>query len=152
MIKPLQLFFGCLIFLAANVSAAQDLKIFITGSYTQIVKQYQGQAFIIALWSLDCPACFEELAMLSKAYQQKPFNLVLISVDGIESKQEVETVLNKYQLDKVDNWLFTEYADASLRYEIDPLWYGELPRSYFFDETHQRQGVSGVLKKVQLPQ
>ena len=151
MIKPRQLLLGCLLLLAANTCVAQNYKIFITGSYAEIVKQYEGQAFIIALWSLDCPSCFEELAMLSKAYRQRPFNLVLISIDGIESKQEVETVLKKYQLDKVDNWLFAEYADAALRYEIDPLWYGELPRSYFFDKTHQREGVSGVLKKEQLP-
>lgn len=136
--------------LVVNVGAAQSLKVFVSGSYTEIVKQYQRQSFIIALWSLDCPACFEELAMLSKAHQQNPFNLVLISVDGIESKQEVETVLKKYQLNKVDNWLFAEYADAALRYEIDPLWYGELPRSYLFNKTHQRQSVSGLLKKEQL--
>jgi hypothetical protein len=32
-------------------------------------------------------------------------------------------------------------------FEIDPKWYGELPRTYFLDAAHQRTGVSGVLSK-----
>ena len=104
----------------------------------------------MALWSLDCPSCYKELAMLAEERKQRNFNLVLISVDGEEGRGEVEAVISKYKLTNVDNWLFEEHSSQSLRYEIDPLWYGEVPRSYLFDKTHQRQGVSGVLKKEQL--
>ena len=29
--------------------------------------------------------------------------------------------------------------------EIDPQWFGELPRTYFLDSKHQREGISGAL-------
>ena len=41
--------------------------------------------------------------------------------------------------------VFTEDNSAKLRFEIDPSWYGELPRTYFFDKKHQRSGLSGVI-------
>jgi len=37
-----------------------------------------------------------------------------------------------------------------LRFYIDPGWYGELPRSYFYDAAQQRSGHSGALTRAQL--
>jgi hypothetical protein len=28
---------------------------------------------------------------------------------------------------------------------IDPHWYGEIPRTYFFDKAHSRVGISGLI-------
>jgi len=134
-----------------NVIAESLIKSFTQGSHTEIVKQYQGKPFVIALWSLDCPSCYKELTMLAEERQKRNINLVLISVDGAEAKNEVEAVLKKYALQTVDAWLFEEHSLQTLRYEIDPLWYGEVPRSYIFDKGHQRTAVSGVLTPDQLP-
>lgn len=138
----------CLV--TGNAVAGQPIKTFTSGSYAQIVQQYQGQALVMVLWSLDCPPCYQELAMLAQQRKHHAFNLVLISVDGADASNEVKAVLAKYQLQNLDAWLFEEYAAQHLRYEIDPLWYGELPRSYIFNSIHQRQAVSGVLSQDQL--
>lgn len=143
---------GCLFCLVSiNAMAQQPIDTFTSGSYAQIVKQYQGQPFVMVLWSMDCPPCYKELAMLAKERKRHVFNLVLISVDGLDASSDVEAVLTKYQLQDVNTWLFEEYATQHLRYEIDPIWYGELPRSYLFNKEHKRQAVSGVLKPDQLP-
>jgi len=42
-------------------------------------------------------------------------------------------------------WLFSDAPNQQLRYAIDPLGYGELPRSYFFNQCQQRQALSGKL-------
>ena len=139
-----------LLFLSANVIAQQPIKNFTSGSYEQIVNQYNKQSFVMVLWSIDCPPCYKELEMLGREQKQHVFNLVLISTDGTEATNEVTAVLKKYNLQNVNNWLFKEYSAQQLRYQIDPLWYGELPRSYLFNKTHQRQAVSGVLSSEQL--
>ncbi len=136
--------------LSINAVAEQQIKNFTSGSYEQIAKQYQDQPFVMVLWSLDCPPCYKELELLANERKRYDFNLVLISTDGADASIEVATVLMKYKLHDVDNWLFEKSSAQPLRYEIDPLWYGELPRSYLFDKENQRQAISGVLNSSQL--
>lgn len=136
--------------ISVNAVAQQQIKNFTSGSYKQVINQYKQQPFVMVLWSLDCPPCYKELEILASKREQYTFNLVLISVDGIDASKEVAAVLSKYKLKSVDNWLFDEFSAQQLRYEIDPLWYGELPRSYLFNKEHQRHAVSGVLSASQL--
>lgn len=127
------------------------LKSFNEQSLKLISKQYAGQPFLMILWSLDCPACFDEFELLSHWVQKNPAaNLVLISTDPVSQEVEVKKVLNEYQLAKRDNWIFSSQVHVSLRYAIDPNWYGELPRSYFFDQQHTPYAHSGVLSSEAL--
>lgn len=137
--------------LSINAVAEQQIKNFTTGSYEQIAKQYHDQSLVMVLWSLDCPPCYKELELLASERERHNFNLVLISTDGADASTEVANVLMKYKLQDADSWLFEEASAQPLRYEIDPLWYGELPRSYLFNKQNQRQAVSGVLNLSQLP-
>ncbi len=74
-------------------------------------------------------------------------SIVLVSVDDSGDAEQVRKVLKNNQLEEMNNWLFTEANSAQLRYQIDPTWYGELPRTYFYDSAHDRSGISGVLSK-----
>ncbi|MDH5392503.1 MAG: hypothetical protein OEY11_04860 [Gammaproteobacteria bacterium] len=144
------LLFNLFWLLSIDAVAEQQIKNFTDGSYEQIAKQYRNQSFVMVLWSLDCPPCYKELELLASERKRDDFNLVLISTDGADARTEVASVLKKYKLNDVDNWLFEDAFAHTLRYEIDPLWYGELPRSYLFNKKHQRQAVSGVLSAAQL--
>ena len=148
----MKVFFSiCLLWIASHsVFAEPAIRHFNADSYEKILSQYQQQAFVVVLWSLDCPPCYKELELLGRELQQQAFNLVLISTDGIESLDEVAALLNRYGLQHSDNWLFIETSSAQLRYQIDPLWYGELPRSYLYNSNHQRVAVSGVISTSQL--
>jgi len=137
--------------LSLDAIAQQPINNFTHGSYKQIVNQYKQQPFVMVLWSLDCPPCYKELELLADERRKHDFNLVLISTDGADARNEVASVLNKYNLQSVNSWLFDEFSSQHLRYEIDPAWYGELPRSYLFDSVHQRKSISGVLSTDQLP-
>lgn len=141
---------GLLWLLATPGLAAQEIKLFQAGSYQEIVTHYRGKPFILVLWSLDCPPCYREFAFLAEQRKRQAFNLVLIAIDGADAGNDVAAVLAKYHLQSADAWLFADNAAPALRYEIDPLWYGETPRSYLFTRTQQRQAVSGVLSKAQL--
>lgn len=131
-------------------SAEINLNPFVSGSFTQILKQYQNKTFALIFWSVDCPSCYKELEMLSDVTNNNDLNIVLVSTDIEADVNEVQQVLGKYHLEKVQLWLFRGESDEQLRYEIDSRWYGELPRSYIYHGLEKKQVLSGVLSKEKL--
>ncbi|MGH8602084.1 MAG: TlpA family protein disulfide reductase [Gammaproteobacteria bacterium] len=141
------------LFLAAAQPRAETntIRRFGSGSLSTILANHDREAFLMALWSLDCPPCRAELALLGEIYQENPrLRLVLISTDDSSQAQAAQEVLHKNGLDKVESWIFGEPNAQRLRYEIDAAWYGELPRSYFYAANHTRVSESGALKPQQL--
>lgn len=119
----------------------------------QLKQKHQQQAFLLVLWSLDCPACFEEFEVLKHWKNKHPDStLVLISTDSNNRQEEVINVLNEYSLNQADVWIFSDENKAKLRNSIDKTWFGELPRSYFFTAQQQTIAHSGALTKKQLEQ
>lgn len=124
---------------------------FRSGSLTAIAAAREGKPFVLNLWSINCPPCRGELALLAKLAREHPkVDLVLVAADEPADAGEVQTVLADRGLGAVESWIFDEADAQRLRYEIDSVWYGELPRSYFYDASHKRIAVSGVLKEEQL--
>ena len=140
-------------FADASIDAQLELKPFQPESLAQIEAAHKGQAFIAVIWSIDCPPCLKELALLQQLKDQfPPGGLVLIAADSAEYTDSVQSFLNEVELNELDNWMFADSAPERLRYSIDPNWYGELPRAYFYDKAHKRYAHSGRLKKEKLEQ
>lgn len=139
----------------AGALAAQPLQ---RGSYRKMVAAHAGKPFIVALWSVSCPHCSADLEMFRKLLHKYPaFNLVLVSTDTPEEMGEIDAILDKYRLSStaqgkrtgtVESWVFADSYGERLRFEIDPQWYGELPRTYFFDAGGRARGISGVLDEA----
>jgi thiol-disulfide isomerase/thioredoxin len=127
------------------------LQRFEAGSLADILATHQGQPLLLVLWSIDCPPCVKELDLLATMQDENPeLNLVLISTDELEAADEVRAVLKKRGLKGAESWIFSGANAQQLRYEIDPTWYGEIPRSYFYDPEHERIAVSGALEPDQI--
>jgi len=122
--------------------------------FAQVKKQNQGNNWLMVLWSVDCPACFEELALIQQLRQiNKDMRIVIINADDDEEvAAERAKILTKYQLNDLTNMFFNEGQGAKNRYQIDPNWFGELPRSYFINDQGTFYGKSGLLKKKQITQ
>jgi thiol-disulfide isomerase/thioredoxin len=136
----------------APASAEQAaLNAFTSTSYRQILAKYAGQPFVLVIWSITCPACLKDMPLLSALHKSWPaLKMVMLATDELgASSDQVQAVLSKYGLAGLENWVFAEDNTQKLNYEIDPSWYGELPRTYFFDSAHVRQGISGVLSKAE---
>lgn len=119
-------------------------------SYAQIEHAYAGLPFIVTLWSLDCPPCMKELAILSRVHRKYPqFRIVLINTDGIEASEEAEALLAPFELNSANSWIFASEQIEKLRFSIDPQWYGELPRSYLY-QNNERWGHSGLIDQTRL--
>ena len=115
--------------------------------FTQLKQQHLGKNWLIILWSLDCHACFKELALVQKMLRKdKKLAIVLINVDDNQIlMQERLNVLAKYQLGALQHFYFLEGQAAAGRYMLDPSWYGELPRSYFIAQQGRFFGRSGLI-------
>ncbi len=135
-----------LVLLSVQVSA--EFKPFQTDSLKEIQERYQGQPFLLTLWSVECSPCLRELDMLSRWVKKHPGqNIVLISTDDISIAEEAWQLIRKYKLAKLDSWIFSDQFSERLRFNIDPNWHGELPRSYFYSSNHERRGHSGPLSE-----
>ena len=131
--------------LTQQVFAESLMKPFMASSRMEIEKAHQGQPMIVAFWSLDCTYCLEELNTLGEFVKQHPkIKLVLVNADGLSTTQEVAKALKQIKLPAVyEAWQFSEPDEERLRYSIDKAWYGELPRTYYYDNSHQVKAVSG---------
>lgn len=124
---------------------ADSLKPFMASSRVEIEKAHQGQPMIVAFWSLDCTYCLDELSTLADFVKQHPkIKLVLVNADGLSTSQEVAKALKQIKLPAAyEAWQFSEPDEERLRYSIDKTWYGELPRTYYYDNSHQVKAMSG---------
>ncbi len=128
------------------VRAEIQIRLFDTGTYKKIISQHKHDSFLMVLWSVDCPPCIKELSVLEKFHQLHPEeNIVMISTDSKDQKDDIKALINKYNLTDIQQWVFSGKHIQTIRFIIDPFWYGELPRSYFYFKKNHRQAKSGEL-------
>ena len=121
---------------------------------TKVKVENKGKQWLMLLWSVDCPPCFKELAILQKLknkYDDLPVVIINTDADD-ESVEERKAVINKFELNHLTNLHFVDGKADQSRFLIDPQWYGELPRSYFIEKNGQFHGKSGLVNKVILTQ
>lgn len=138
-----------LTFVIASTCQAESrlVKTFNSGSYQQILNDNAEKPFVLAIWSVDCPSCLKDMDVLYNVHHNHPdLKIVMLSTDETDASEEVQNILIQHKLDDLDNWIFGSDDAQKMRYEIDPRWYGELPRTYFFTSSHTRIGKSGALK------
>jgi hypothetical protein len=135
---------AALAFMSYAALAAQSA--FGPDSLRQIEHKYAGESFLLIMWEINCPPCREELGLLQTLRKTHPdINLVLIATDDISLQHEVNKILQSYGLQDIDTWMFADLNVERLRYSVDPEWFGELPRNYFYDVDSSRVGFSGKL-------
>ena len=130
----------------SHFSFAYEFMPFDMNTRKVIEKRYIDQPLIISFWSIDCPYCIDDLKKLGKALSKNTnVKLITVCVDGKESAKKAERVLSQANLPKHEQYQYAEVDEDRLRYNIDPAWYGELPRTYFYDAAHQVTPLSGKI-------
>lgn len=129
-----------------TLSAENTLKLFVSDSLTEIEQAYQGQAFLLSFWSIDCPPCIKEFQLFQRQLQDHPdTRIVLVSTDSVSDSIKALDILKKFSLQRVDKWIFAEEFVERLRYQVDPKWTGSIPQAYFYNRDLQRTRVTGAL-------
>ena len=130
----------------SHLSFAYEFMPFDMNTRKVIEKRYIDQPLIISFWSIDCPYCIDDLKKLGKALSKNTnVKLITVCVDGKESAKKAERILSQANLPKHEKYQYAVVDEDRLRYNIDQAWYGELPRTYFYDAAHQVTPLSGKI-------
>lgn len=133
---------------SAPMAIADNFEAFNAVSFEEIKSSFEGEEFLLGLWSVDCPPCMVEMQYMAKLIELNPdIPYVLISTDPIEQRENSAEYLEDVGLAELKSWMFADSFVERLRFSIDPNWYGELPRSYYFDNTHGMKSHSGIVSE-----
>lgn len=101
---------------------------------------------LIALWSLDCAYCEENLAAL-RTYQRQhaDVDLVFVATDSVGQRAPLEARLKAAHLDDVPSRAYVDATPDRINFLIDPAWGGETPRTLAIRADGSRKGISGAL-------
>ncbi|MFC0240228.1 TlpA family protein disulfide reductase [Rhodopseudomonas telluris] len=122
--------------LAANLTAtpaseSAGLKPFGRGSWKTLLQAHAGRPTLVYFWGVTCGPCKVELPQLGAFMTQNPaVDVVTIDADLVpNADQPALAMLRGAGLSAADNWVFTDGFAERLRYEIDPAWQGDIPRT-----------------------
>lgn len=132
--------------LALPAAAAGDLRPFLRGSWRELRQAHAGHPTIVHLWGLTCAPCLAELPRWADLqHARRDLDLVLIAADSaVEDTTRISTMLAQTGLSASESWAFADRFVDRLRFEIDPRWHGELPRSLLIAADGTIETVSGV--------
>lgn len=101
------------------------------GSWQDLRAAHAGRPLIVHLWGLTCAPCLTELPHWAALLRERQgVDVVLIAADPVpQDPARVTATLTRAGLGAVESWMFTDRFNERLRFEIDPRWRGELPRT-----------------------
>lgn len=136
---------------AINTAYANSIS-FSKAQLAKVKTDHKGKQWLMLLWSVDCPPCFKELAILQQLQNEyDDLAVVIINSDADnELTEEREAVIKSFQLNHFTNLHFVDGKADQSRFLVDPQWFGELPRSYFVEKDGQFHGKSGLVNKAML--
>ena len=132
---------------AAMSSAATDAPhAFGRGSWKGILEAHAGRPTVVHFWGLTCGPCRTEMPGWGKLLQERSdLNLVVINADLVPNEPgAVSAMLAQTGLAAAENWTFDDSFVERLRYEIDPRWQGDIPRTLLI----ARDGATTVIEGV----
>lgn len=131
---------------AALGDASAETQSFERGSWQKLLASHAGKPTVIHFWGLTCAPCLVELPAWGKLQASRPdLRLVLVAADPVlQPPERLQATLARAGLDSSESWSFTDSFYERLRYEIDPAWSGELPRTVMIDRAGKATVLPGV--------
>ncbi|MCP4187235.1 MAG: redoxin domain-containing protein [Gammaproteobacteria bacterium] len=121
---------------------------FMKGTLAEITTSKAGKPYVLAFWSYNCGICVREMEVWRQVKKEFPeFELVMVTTDSIENKPRISQVLEQEDMQRFENWAFSDPIPARIRNAVDPKWRGELPRIHFYDAKGAMTVHMGMAKK-----
>jgi thiol-disulfide isomerase/thioredoxin len=130
-LRHLAAFFTLLLVAPIERATAGEPLPFGRGSWQELRQAHVGRPTVVHFWALSCGPCLVELPVWGALVRERPdLRLVLVNTDRVLEKPErMLATLDKAGLRAVENWAFADRFEERLRFEVDPHWRGELPRT-----------------------
>ncbi|GMO27916.1 TlpA family protein disulfide reductase [Bradyrhizobium sp. TM233] len=116
---------------ATALAAPPTLKPFERGSWQGVLKGHTGRPTLVHFWGVTCGPCKVELPLLGRFAKDHPeIDVVTISADLVPNlPAATQSMLDKAGLSSTENFVFNDGFVERLRFEIDPAWQGDIPRT-----------------------
>lgn len=143
---------GLLLGLSALLAAPSPLKPFERGSWRQILHAHEGRPTLVHFWGVTCGPCKLELPQLGAFMKTHPgIDLVTISADLVPNlPAATQAMLDKAGLSEADNFIFSDGYAERLRFEIDPGWQGDIPRTMLIARDGSISTIEGSAEIAEL--
>ncbi|WP_315833002.1 TlpA disulfide reductase family protein [Bradyrhizobium prioriisuperbiae] len=130
----------------------EQLKPFARGSWQEIVRSHAGRPTIVHFWGVTCGPCKVELPLLGAFMKDHPaVDMVTISADLVPDLPEAtRAMLNKSGLGSAENWIFNDAYVERLRFEIDPGWQGDIPRTLLISARGEVTTMEGTAEMADI--
>lgn len=139
---------------AALVPASQEspLKPFERGSWKELLRSHTGRPTLVHFWGVTCGPCKVELPELGEFMQHHPaIDVVTISADLIPNlAPATRSMLANAGLSSAENWIFSDGFAERLRFEIDPAWQGDIPRTMLISRNGEITTIDGSAEMADL--
>jgi thiol-disulfide isomerase/thioredoxin len=128
-----------------HAAYAGDLLPFKRGSWNEIRRASSGKPMIAHFWGLTCGPCRVEMPEWGKLLaDEQRVRVVVIHADPLPSSlAPVQAMLAAAGLQDAENWVFEDSFRERLRFEIDPKWRGELPRTLLISPSGEVTALLG---------
>ena len=125
------LFFVALLAPAPGSETPSELRPFVRGSWQDVLRSHAGRPTLVHFWGVTCGPCKVELPLLGQFMKDHDaIDVVTISADLVpDLPGATRSMLEKAGLWSAENWIFSDGFVERLRFEIDPTWQGDIPRT-----------------------
>jgi thiol-disulfide isomerase/thioredoxin len=140
------LFVFALLAVTGGSAKEGEIRPFGRGSWREILQAQAGRPTVVHFWGLTCGPCRVEMPEWGKLLQERSdLNLVVIDADLIPNQvEDASAMLEKTGLAGAENWIFDDPFTERLRFEIDPRWQGEIPRTMLIARDGKITIIEGV--------
>jgi thiol-disulfide isomerase/thioredoxin len=137
-----------------SVPASEEtqLKPFERGSWQQLLRSHRGHPTLVQFWGVTCGPCKVELPLLGEFMKGHPaIDVVTVSADLVpDLPGATRSMLQKSGLSAAENWIFSDGFAERLRFEIDPTWQGDIPRTMLISREGALTTIEGSAEIAEL--
>jgi thiol-disulfide isomerase/thioredoxin len=127
------------------------LRPFVRGSWQEVLRAHAGRPTLVHFWGVTCGPCKVELPLLGQFMKDHAeIDVVTISADLVpDLPGATRSMLEKAGLWPAENWNFNDGYVERLRFEIDPSWQGDIPRTILISREGTLTTIEG---SVEIPE
>jgi thiol-disulfide isomerase/thioredoxin len=137
---------------AVPASGEGQIKPFERGTWQQLLQSHRGRPTLVHFWGVTCGPCKVELPLLGDFLKRHPtIDVVTVSADLVPNlPAATRSMLQKAGLASAENWIFGDGFAERLRFEIDPTWQGDIPRTMLISRDGAITTIEGSAEIAEL--